>query len=87
MSTGIIDHRISTMGRPPLARFLSPAAIGSYLLHLWQTKRERRALADLEPRLLRDMGIDPVAAAHEIERPFWALSAHHDAAFRRQFGH
>ncbi len=83
MRSDIIDHRLSSTGRLSPARLLSPTVVGGYLSRLWQTHQERRALAELEPRLLRDMGIDPVAAAHEIERPFWALSAHHDVAFRR----
>ena len=87
MRSDIIDHRLSSTGRLSPARLLSPAVVGNYLSRLWQTHRERRALADLEPRLLRDIGIDPIAAAHEIERPFWALSAHHEVAFRRQLNH
>jgi uncharacterized protein YjiS (DUF1127 family) len=87
MRSDIIDHRLSSPGRLSPARLLSPAVVGSYLSRLWQTHRERRALAELEPRLLRDIGIDPIAAAHEVERPFWALSAHHDVAFRRRLNH
>ncbi len=84
MRSDIIDHRLLGTGRPSLAQLLSPAVIGEYLLRLWRTQQERRHLAELDPRLLRDIGIDPAAAAQEIERPFWELSAHHDAAFRRQ---
>ena len=87
MRSDIVDHRVSFTGRLSPTRLLSAATLGSFLRHLWQTHQERRALAELEPRLLRDMGIDPVAAAHEIERPFWELSAHHEVAFRRQLGH
>jgi uncharacterized protein YjiS (DUF1127 family) len=87
MRSDIIDHRLSASGRPSLAQWLSPALIGGYLLRLWQTHQERCRLAELEPRLLRDIGIDPVAATQEVERPFWQLSAHHEAAFRRQLGH
>lgn len=87
MRSDIIDHRLSGTGRPLLARLLSPAVIGDFLLRLWRTQQERRHLAELDPRLLRDIGIDPVAAALEIDRPFWQLSAHHDAAFRRQLFH
>ncbi len=35
--------------------------------------RERRALAGLNDRVLRDIGIDPDAAAVEAARPFWDL--------------
>lgn len=84
MRSDTIDYSVSTTGRPSLAHLLSPVVIAAYLWRLLQTHRERRQLADLEPRLLRDMGIDPGAAIEEIERPFWELSAHHEAAFRRQ---
>ena len=84
MRSDTIDHSLSATGRPSLARLLSPVVAGDYLWRLLQTHRERRQLADLEPRLLRDLGIDPGAAIAEIERPFWELSAYHEAAFRRQ---
>lgn len=87
MRSDVIGHHLSTTGRLSPAMLLSPAALGTYLVRLWKTHRERRALAELEPRLLRDIGIDPGAAAREIERPFWALSTHHDAALRRQLHH
>jgi uncharacterized protein YjiS (DUF1127 family) len=87
MRSDIIDHRLSVAGRPSLAQLLSPAVIGEYVLRLWRTHQERRHLAELDPRLLRDIGIDPVAAAQEVDRPFWELSGHHEAAFRRQLFH
>ncbi|MFN4309791.1 MAG: hypothetical protein ACK4FK_04290 [Ferrovibrio sp.] len=31
----------------------------------------RRLLARIDPRTLRDAGIDPVAAHYEATRPFW----------------
>ncbi|MFN3614738.1 MAG: DUF1127 domain-containing protein [Rubrimonas sp.] len=34
---------------------------------------QRRALSKLDARLLRDIGLDPVTAAAEAERPFWDL--------------
>ena len=33
--------------------------------------RARQALAQLDHRTLRDVGIDPVAAYYEATRPFW----------------
>lgn len=86
MRSNILVHRYSTAGRPSLAQLLSPAVLGDYLVRLWQSHRERQSLAELDPRLLRDIGIEPGAAAREIDRPFWALSSHHAAAFRRQLG-
>jgi uncharacterized protein YjiS (DUF1127 family) len=38
----------------------------------WLTRRrERLALAELDDRLLRDIGIDRLTALREAERPFW----------------
>jgi uncharacterized protein YjiS (DUF1127 family) len=86
MRSAMINQRLAGSGRLPLARLLTPLALGAYLVKLWQSNRERQRLAELDPRLLRDIGIDPVAAAHEVERPFWQLSAHHEAELRRKLG-
>ncbi len=41
-------------------------------LRLWVRRMsERRALGDLDDRLLRDCGIRPDQARREIEKPFW----------------
>ena len=51
-------------------RSLLLAMIG--LLVHWQERAEQRhALAELDDRLLRDIGLDRVAAAHEARKPFW----------------
>jgi uncharacterized protein YjiS (DUF1127 family) len=40
----------------------------------WQRRaQERRRLATLDPRLLRDMGISEAEAAREAAIPFWRL--------------
>lgn len=42
------------------------------LLGLWATRRqERLMLAEMEERMLRDIGIDRLAAMREARRPFW----------------
>ncbi|WP_334223880.1 DUF1127 domain-containing protein [Thiosocius teredinicola] len=38
---------------------------------MFQRARQRRALARLDPRLLRDIGISPEQARQEIDKPFW----------------
>ena len=41
-------------------------------LQLWyERSRQRRRLARLDDRLLRDIGIDRIAAMEEISKPFW----------------
>jgi len=37
----------------------------------YERSRQRRRLARLDDRLLRDIGIDRVAAMEEISKPFW----------------
>jgi uncharacterized protein YjiS (DUF1127 family) len=32
---------------------------------------QRALLADLDPHLLRDIGVDPLAATAEAKKPFW----------------
>ncbi len=42
------------------------------LLDIWaRRRRDRRALIELDDRLLRDIGLDRLAARREAERPFW----------------
>ena len=44
------------------------------LARLWslnERRRQRQALAELDPHLLRDIGIDPHEAMAEATKPFW----------------
>ena len=42
------------------------------LLRLWiERQRGRRALSELPPQLLRDIGLDEETAAREAAKPFW----------------
>lgn len=42
------------------------------ILHQWSERRRSRiALARLDDRLLRDIGLDPMAAGAEAMRLFW----------------
>ena len=83
MQSAHLHHPIPLAARLPWARLLSPAVIREYLVRLWRTHRERQSLAELDTRLLRDIGVDPISASYETQRPFWQLSAHHAAAFSR----
>ena len=39
---------------------------------VWHERfRQRLALAELEPRMQRDVGLTPGAAAIEAQKPFW----------------
>jgi uncharacterized protein YjiS (DUF1127 family) len=39
-------------------------------------RRERLALAQLEPAALKDLGISPAQAEQEAKRPFWDAPSH-----------
>ncbi len=42
------------------------------LVHTWiERSDQRRALAALEPRLLKDVGVSPAKAMTECNKPFW----------------
>ena len=44
------------------------AAVVTYWDHLY---RSRTTLKDLDPHLLRDIGLTPEQAAQEWQKPFW----------------
>lgn len=49
--------------------FLRPALAQ---ISTWRARaRQRRALAELDDRLLKDVGIERGAAAQEARKPFW----------------
>ncbi|MEM7496992.1 MAG: DUF1127 domain-containing protein [Pseudomonadota bacterium] len=50
--------------------------IGALPLTRWlAVMRERRHLASLDPRLLKDIGIDAEAQKREAARPFWDVTS------------
>jgi len=59
----------SAGSRTSLGRlFLSASAA----MQLWyERSRQRRALARLDERLLRDIGVDRASAMQEVSKPFW----------------
>ena len=49
-----------------------PLAAPVALIAQWVDRvRQRQALADLDDRLLRDIGITRLDAARECDKPFW----------------
>lgn len=84
MRAAPLNRNMAEAGWQKLARFTNPALIGEFLARAWQAGRERRALAELDPRLLLDMGIDPAEARREASRSFWELPEHHEAKLRRK---
>jgi uncharacterized protein YjiS (DUF1127 family) len=54
---------------PPLSRLLVAAAL---LWADWESRaRSRRALGQLDPHLLRDIGLTTDLATEETRKPFW----------------
>lgn len=74
----------SSSGGSRLRKLLRPAVLGELFVRLWQTAEERRHLGELDPRLLKDIGIDPMTARHEVSRPFWQLPRHHETQLARR---
>jgi uncharacterized protein YjiS (DUF1127 family) len=71
------QHRIETLRVVDgIAAWLSRGTrILFETLVTWQRRaQERRRLATLDPRLLRDMGISEAEAAREAAIPFWRLT-------------
>ncbi|MGJ3260023.1 MAG: DUF1127 domain-containing protein [Rhodospirillales bacterium] len=61
----------SLMKSMALAVFVMPEK-GLDLFHVWEARlRERQHLAQLDPRILDDMGMTPEDAARESAKPFW----------------
>lgn len=62
----------------PAAAFAPARGIGAFLaaalnrLAEWQERAEQRAhLAGMDDRMLKDIGVSTVDAAHEADKPFW----------------
>jgi len=63
-----------TTWRParPAGRSIRPLSMALRVVAFWiQRARQRRALAQLDDRLLRDIGITRYEATRESEKPFW----------------
>jgi len=61
-----------TLGRA-LALVAGSVAIGVEALVIRaEVRKSRRQLAELDDRLLRDIGLDRGAARHEADKGFWA---------------
>jgi uncharacterized protein YjiS (DUF1127 family) len=56
----------------PAASWRDTAPATLRLVALWRERaRQRRALASLDDRMLRDVGITRYDAEHECSKPFW----------------
>lgn len=65
-------HDQKGAGPRALGRMAAVVIAAVATLALWrQRARQRRALAQLDDRTLRDIGITRLDAARECEKPFW----------------
>jgi uncharacterized protein YjiS (DUF1127 family) len=62
----------------PPAAFAPARGIGAFFAAIlnrlaeWQERAEQRAhLAGMDDRMLKDIGVSAVDAAHEADKPFW----------------
>ncbi|MCX7643713.1 MAG: DUF1127 domain-containing protein [Rhodobacteraceae bacterium] len=53
-----------------------PLPVLSFLSRALAVRRERQALRDLPPEMLRDIGLSREAALREAERPIWDVPPH-----------
>lgn len=62
-----------TAASPARSRSLAEIASAAFAtVWTWRFRvRSRRQLSNLDPRMMRDIGIDPLDLQHEIEKPFW----------------
>ena len=59
--------------RPPAATGLG-ATLAAHIAAMWQARRTRAVLAEMDPRQLADIGIGRGDALTEAARPFWDLA-------------
>lgn len=59
----------SARALPPLSRVLIRVAL---VVAEWDNRRRtRHSLAQLDPHMIRDIGLDPLVAEIEAAKPFW----------------
>ena len=72
----MVTRGLDTIGGGWLAKgcggMRAPAPVRDVLLALASRRRQRRALAALDDRLLDDVGVSRTQAEVEAARPFWS---------------
>jgi uncharacterized protein YjiS (DUF1127 family) len=72
MARPIAWHRSSPAPEPH--RLLAWLQMAFVVLVRWRERaRQRNQLAQLDSRMLRDIGITPSEAARECDKPFWRV--------------
>ena len=63
----MFEYRLSTI----FFGLLPHGDLGETLIRWQERARQRRCLARLDERLLRDIGVDRIDALREAGKPFW----------------
>ena len=72
LEIGVAAPRLASVPADLGRAVLGALGAALFLLIRWQDRLlERDRLAELEPRLLDDMGLDADDVAAELRRPFW----------------
>ena len=56
-----------------LARSRARVGMGQLLAYAWRVMSTRQGLAELDDRMLQDLGVSRAQAQFEISRPIWKL--------------
>lgn len=65
-------HQMNSAIEAPRPRMGALWSVLCDLIAVWHARaRQRRDLAELEPRLLRDIGLSRIDAILEAAKPFW----------------
>ena len=66
------ENEVSSYTTEPMARAKQTMAAVKHTFRTWKDRaRTRRALSQLTPRMLEDVGINPYEAMEEASKPFW----------------
>ena len=71
-ATATLDYEVSAYAAAPTAGAEKALTRFRRALRTWRERsKTRRALAELTPRMLEDVGLDYGAAMQEAAKPFW----------------
>ena len=68
MSEQTAGFFVPTISRAPVRPWL---VVARHVALMLEARRTRRILAEMDPRLMKDIGIGRAEAAREVARPFW----------------
>ena len=72
IANATIENAIPGYTAETAIRAAQSLAARGEIFRTWRLRaRTRRALSELSPRLLDDVGIDRVEASYEASKPFW----------------